>query len=498
MKMKLGKLLTVTVLTTGVSLSGLINPAEAGRRRGTWSGSSNGIFLELQRNYEILNATSKFNSTPTNIRGTKFFSGDNLPSLDTLFFPTSFELDFDVSPRTELGNLADLTSDLAQEVTYLQSQGAIYGQDYFLFDNAVTDFSAEFNLNSNAENRSFATPINRYPSDFDSDFFGIRENYFTTGGKQIVDTEDVNSKIRSIANVNSPTNIADFFGTSINLETATILVSKLKLDDELIIGQQDDLIEPGAFYRTDQLSVCGFSFSSGLTDSCSQSELTEINNLGFNKNNGISFPVVNSLNGQFNPEYITETEDKLLFKYRVLIDLGGDAARYFLFIPAFTAPDIDGNFNELNSSSSLSLFDFFSFPDNKSGGCANPFGNSPDNAICLGAVLDLGESNNIENKITKTIDLLDDLTTANIDNPNLILSDTKVSKYRRTQLVRDAENRNNQGVFNLRPYGVFSPPVELVITEEEVVSVPEPNSIVTWLSFAFLGMGMIYKQKIED
>lgn len=402
------------------------------KKAGKGARGSNGIFLTLERDYEIFNATSTNNSIPTDIKGTKLFGDFNgTPQFDTLF-NTNIELNLDASVRVNLGNLDSLTSDLTQEITQLQSQGAIYGQDYFLFDNAVVDYGSELSFGGSVED-TFVTPTPNLPSDSGSN------NFFTTQGQNVIDIEnrffDFELKDSIAPSIN------------INLQTATVLVSKLKLDDELIIGQQDNINTPGAFYRTDELSVCGFRFSSQLVDRCSNSELTEINNLGFNKNNGISFPVLNSLNGQFNPKYITETDDKLLFKYKILIDLGGDADKFFLFVPAFTAPDADGNFNELNPSDSLSLFDFLSFPDSKSGGCAEF--NSPDNAICLGAVLDLGTNNNIENKVTQQIDLLDDLTTANTDNPNLILQDTQTTRYRRTNLTRPASD-NNEGLFNLR------------------------------------------------
>ncbi|MDJ0576783.1 MAG: hypothetical protein QNJ65_16640 [Xenococcaceae cyanobacterium MO_234.B1] len=461
MNIKVGKLLTVTALATRIMLGSFVDSAEAAGLLGTWGGSSNGIFLELERDYQLLNAISNINPTPTDIQGTKIFGRFlQFPQVDTLFL-NNLELDLDVLARTELGNIGSLTPDLAQEVTQLQSQGAIYGQDYFLFDDAALAFNSSLSLGgTDFPETTFVTPNSNSPSDFGSN------NFFTTQGQNVVDTENLDTF-----------EIESSISTSISLETATILVSKLKLDDELIIGQQDDVNVPGAFYRTFELpDFCG-SFC---------------DDLGFNKNNGVSFPIINSLSGQFNPEYVTETNDKLLFKYRILIDLGVDAERYFLFVPAFTAPDANGNFNELNPSFPPSVFDFLSFPDNKSGGCAD-FG-SPENAICLGGVLDLG-SNNIENKITEQFDLLDDLTTANAGNPNVILEDTQVLKYRRTELIREAADSNNEGIFNLRPYGVFSPPVELVITEKEEVSVPEPNATVTLLSLGFFGMGMILNNK---
>lgn len=470
--MNLGKLLIFTASATGFVLGSFVDSAEARRRTtGTWGGSSNGIFLNLERDYEILNATSIYNSIPKNVEGTKFFGDSSgFPAFDTLFV-NNLELNLDASARTNLGDIGSLTDDLVQEITQLQSQGAIYGQDYFLFDNAVIDFSSNLSFGGRAE-ASFATPNPNSPSDSNNN------NFFTTQGQNVIDTE----------NRFFGFDLEDTIASSINidLQTATVLVSKLKVDDELIIDQQDDSKVPGAFYRTDELP--DFCRRSSFPNAC--------DDLGFNKNNGISFPLVNSLSGNFNPEYVTETDNKLLFKYRILIDLGGDADRYFLFVPAFTAPEADGSFNELNSNSLPDLIDFFSFPDNKSGGCADL--GSPENAICLGGVLDLGSNNNIENKITEQIDLLDDLTTANADNPNVILEETQIIRYRRTELIRETANSNNEAIFNLRPYGVFSPPIELVITEEEVVAVPEPNSTVSWLSFGVLGMGMMYKKKTKN
>ncbi|MGK7941448.1 MAG: hypothetical protein AB4062_15125 [Crocosphaera sp.] len=465
-------------LTASLILFSFAEDAEARRRRrrGRWSGSSNGIFTSIERDYTLIDATTAGNSIPIRIEGSKNFGvGTNTmePLFDTLF-NNSLELDLDVLARSELGDINTLTPDLAQEVTQLQLQGAQYGEDYFLFDNAALFFNsalslggvnspeiADFSGSGSGDSNRFVTPNSDRPSDSDSD------NFYITNNSPVIDT--INILTRDVES-----NIT----TNVGINTQTILVSRLRVDDELVIGLQDDVNIPGAFYRQDE-----------LPDFCS----SNCDSLGFNLNNGVSFPVSNSLSGQFNPSYVENTEGILFFKYRILIDLVGDADKYYLFVPAFTAPDAGGNFNELNNLVSPSLFDFFEFSEAQAGGCTNS--DSPENAICLGGLLDLG-SDSVETKITEQINLLDDLTVANADNPNVILEESQLLEYRRTDLVRPADS-DNEGLFRYRPYGVFSPPVEFVINEEDepVTTVPEPTTNAGLITLGLLGIGVLGKNR---